>query len=366
MLFNVVQRHAQSFIGPAQRLKRARGIVAVAEIVCALFLDHEQELTPAQQTQCHLRHLRHSRRRRVVRLESFLGQHFLRFVVEGVFPSKNSQHLSGAGRQGKHFFPRVNHTVTRRLRFLHQVPPVLALALAMASLHARRQKPFLAAAEKHLDAGRHQLRHDFLAGITPGHARDKNRRARFRRTATIDQPHRDPARLSFLHDTASLTRRRQWRLSLRIHPESPVRRLHPVSMHRRPRIRRRRQHILGMAAIDRRVRQPVPIDIPVRPGQHHPRHLPMRDPRSVDMIKNHTARLRLRGSRLRRRITRDTGACHHRTNHQPRGRSSHHSPISSFHSSGSSAMKSSISLMQSASCRISTSTPWERTYSSGP
>jgi len=166
MLFNVVQRHAQSFIGPAQRLQRARGIVAVAEIVGTLLLDHEQKLPFAQQTQCDLRHLRQSRRRRVVRLESFLGQHLLGFIVEGVFPSKDSKHLPGIVRQGEHFFPRVNHTVTRRLRFLHQVPPVLALALAMASLHARRQKPFLTAAEKHLDAGRHQLRHNFLAGIT--------------------------------------------------------------------------------------------------------------------------------------------------------------------------------------------------------
>ena len=286
--------------------------------------------------------------------------------MEGVLPSKNSKHLPGIVRQGEHFFSRVNHTVTRRLRFLPQVPPVLALALAIAPLHARRQKPFLTAAEKHLDAGCHQLRHNSLAGLTLSHARGKNRRARFRRAATIDQPHRDPARLRFLHDAAPLTRRRQRRLSLRIRPESPVRRLHPVSMHRRPRIRRRREHILGMTAIDCRMGQPVPIDLSIRTGQHHSRHLPMRNPRPVDVIKNHTALFGQSLCLLLPHAAPEGTSRDHYARHPPNVCTSHHSPISSFQSSGSSAMKSSISLMQSASCRISTSTPWERTYSSGP
>ena len=280
-------------------------------------------------------------------------QIFLRFVIERVVVGKNPQHLARIIGQRGQFLAREDEFVARRLGLLDKVASVLALARAVPPLRCLGKKPLLAAQKNDVGAGSSHLRGDlgtiFIALMDAG---DKTRGAGFGHTACVDQTRGKTACLRFFHNTPSLPVRSDWApVAVSVRAVGFVGNLHPVGMGRRRSVGRSGQRVFLVSAVDRNMRKPVPIDLAVGPGDEHARHLPLRDARTVDVEKNDAAGLFVRQCflvRLRFRWS--------KRQEQPRGRqgaySPHvgrHSPMSSFQSSGSSAIKSSINLMQSAS-----------------
>ncbi len=281
---------------------------------------------------------------------------------------KDTEHFTRVVGQRVEFPAREDDFVACRFGLLDKVAAIEAAPQPVAAPHSLRQIPFLTRRQDDIGTGRQLLGHDLRAIRTLEHGGEKAGRTGFDRTAGVDHADSNTARLGFFHDAAAPSIGGQRALvGSALRPESRVGHLDTVGVRRGRGVGRGGQSVLLVSAVNCEMGNFVPMDLAVRPGDERPGHLPMGDPRPVDVEENDAAGRP--GTMLRLGPSRGDGRGEKKQRHHQgadRPEMTCHSPISSFQSSGSAAMKSSISPMQSASCRTSTSTPCERTYSSGP